>query len=157
MEFIIGLIHHNKSKRLAPNDVSKCQNCLEKITKTMELLYNQLACDDDTLVTSEHIWFNFENLDRPDEYDMYQCKANGSYFRTDSVIDFIRKCNPQDGYSLTKEEFVYCTLLGYWNLYVTVDGVQTNEFQKSSIEARWEKKGNETYDRQCNEKKRYFQ
>jgi hypothetical protein len=154
-EFLIAMIHHNKDKRLAN---PACKNCMEGATELLDQLYTQLRCDEETAVTSEYIWTQFKELNKPNpgNYNMYQCTNNGNFFRTDAVVDFVRKCNPKDGFSLTKEEFVYGILLGYWNLYVTTEGVlKANDYSRNMINLRWSENG--VTDLHCDDKKSIYQ
>ena len=126
-EFTILMIINNKKSRDA---LKPCTNCLEEIIKKMiDPMFLYTDCDGDNVVSSENIWTSFKGLNRKEAantFNIYNCVIDGSQVRTVSINDFILKSQKFMPGKLSKEEFRYGILLGYWNRQVDGSGFLTS-------------------------------
>ena len=126
-EFTILMIINNKKSR---NALKSCTNCMEDIIRKMiDPMYLYIDCDGDNVISSENIWNSLKGLNRKEAantYNIYNCVIDGSQVRTVSINDFVLKSQKFMPGKLTKEEFRYGVLLGYWNRQIDPSGFLTN-------------------------------
>lgn len=134
-ELIIAMLDSNKSIY----GQGKCRFCLENIAHDIiDPIFDYINCKKTGFVTAEEIWNELQFLNRNGStlYDIYKCKYNETYLRTNTINDFVIKSSKlKEGY-LTKEEFRLGILIGYWNRQTNYGTIIYNNV-KNKKESRW--------------------
>jgi hypothetical protein len=78
-------------------------------------------------------------------FDFYQCIEDNKHYRTNVINDFFLKCKSKTPGRLTRDEFVTCILLGFWDRYVYDDIDEEPEMEMQQL--RWEGLKDRTCDR----------
>lgn len=134
-ELIIATIDSNKSIY----GQGKCHFCLENIAHNIiDPIFEYINCKKTGFVSAEEIWNELQFLNRNGStlYDIYKCKYQDTFLRTNAINDFVIKSSKlKEGY-LTKEEFRLGVLVGYWNRQTNYGTIIYNNV-KSKKESRW--------------------
>ncbi len=142
-EYLLASIHMNY-ERLGTN---KCSNCHEKVIKELiDPLFEFCDCDKNNFVSAEELWNGLQLIKNSKYWNFFNCKVENRDVRTDVINDFILKIDSNKIGLLSKKDFRYGILLGYWNRQTQErDIASTNMF--NGKEGRW----HNGYDTKCDE------
>lgn len=159
-EFILAFLETHKTTLGEPACIE--QPCIHSVIRDyVSVMFERIDCKDNEKVNAEEIWEGVKSLKRfirddkgaltnekQNNFDMYQCEANGVKVHTNSVSDFVIKSQKTFTGYLDKTEFVRGIMLGYWNrnvddlkFYLDSEKLENLKESKSNKELRWNDNG----------------
>ena len=140
-EFIIMTIDNNRNIL-----GTTCKNCYnDLISKKIDPIFRYIDCNNDGKINAEEMFEHLMSLKKKtNNYNIYNCKIKGKYYRTSSMNDIIIK-NFRNFYGyLTKEEFRAAILLGYWDRQTSSDQILLDD-SRNFKKLRWDSTGATDY------------
>ena len=133
-EFLVASIHANYDN-LGSN---YCYYCYEKIVQELiDPIFEFCDCDKNGYLSADELWVGLQMLKESHKYNFYNCKINQSEIRTSVINDFILKADRTKTGVISKKDFRYSILLGYWNRHTYDRGIVTNSSLNGRDEVRW--------------------
>lgn len=160
-EFILAFLNVHKTTLGEPACTE--EPCIHSVIRDLvSVIFERLDCKENEKLNAEEIFEGIKSLKRftrndkgnlvlnekQNNFDMYQCEANGVKVHTNSVSDFVIKSQKTFTGYLDKTEFVRGIMLGYWSrnvddlkFYLDTEKIENLKDTKSKKELRWNDNG----------------
>lgn len=135
-EFVLGAIDYNKKYYGNP----KVKKVFLSTATKLIAMFTFFDCNDDGYINAEEIWKKIRDLNRGTGETRYNIFGLNEGLRVKAVNDFILKCHSTRNGLLSKEEFVSCVLLSFWNRQCEKKKILTDD-SRSLINLRWSGEG----------------